>query len=145
MWRSPLGPWLVGSWLGGTWTPSLRAPIYGLAGLLLGAVCIIPDHLCLRRQGDADIRRLNALEVMGYWRLLTCVLVANCLANLAIPDKAWDLHECYLFGLCLGTMIAWYPHVRVVWKRMWELYELEKTAEFAPIAAGKTPAPRVEG
>lgn len=138
-----MASWMFGSWLGGTWTPSWWDAVYGLVGFLLFAVCIIPDVLLLRRQGDVYIRRLNRYQESQPTALRWTILVACVLWRLVVRGEPKDIVMCSAVGAFLG-MTTWYFHFRVVWKRMWELYELEKTVEMPPVLAGETPAPRAQ-
>lgn len=123
-------------WVIGRWTPSLVDLMAALGGIVLSAACIIPDYCWLRREGDAYVANLHPRRL---WRPVFWLCWIVALSGVSILDL-WIPHcsgLSYQVGCCLG-MLAWYPYMRTVWKRMWELYEQDQSAT-SPVAVGVAP------
>jgi hypothetical protein len=147
--------WLVGTRYAGTWTPSREDAIRGACGLALGLLWMLPEYLWHRLTGDDYIRlqlrrqtirqRLETLFVGPKWYHASLLVIWGAtMVVMGLFPTGSHFSAAALAGLMIGVS-SWYWHSRAVWKRMWELYEQEKTVALGPIAAGDTPVPRVEG
>lgn len=64
------------------------------------------------------------------------------MALLLVVDHVLMANEAVLpIGLGLGLLL-WLPYYMRLWKRMWELYELDKQNPVTPFAPGATPVAR---
>ena len=135
--------WLAGSWFAGTWTPSSADGTRLFWGFVAGFMWMLPEYIMYRRFGDGYARDLLARRYGGYaagrpwWFIvakMTCWVAFFMSANPHFSPIGFG-------GVALG-LACWGPYMKVIWRRMWELYELEKSSPVTPFAPGATPVAR---
>jgi hypothetical protein len=131
----------------GTWVPGWADLGRFLVGLLLGYAYVLPEYVQYNRMCDEYVRGLleGRFEFGSAWRRSGWFLLGRVLWW-SLYLTAINLRGPYpsvLVGDFLG-MAAWNGFMVQLWKRMWELHELDQQKSI-PQAAGEAPAPRVEG
>lgn len=129
--------YLASGYMRSTWVPAPPDALAGLCGLVLAAACLIlPDRLAYRRDRDGLCRTLLEGKLPRHRQIGSAVWggVTGVLIVLGTREFFSHFALCYLSGALVAVLVNGGHHA-AVWKRMWELFEAEKSQNTDPSTA----------